>query len=261
MSTLIPIQRKTIHIVKLALTISILLVASCKKIEGELEIRVLTGAVTLVGNNYCLIQGEIVDLGGTVVDDHGFCYGETENPTISDTRSRLGNKNTTGVFSDSIAGLESNTTYYLRAYATNESGTGYGVQVTFKTTSSAPSVTTSAVSNITGTSAQGGGNVADDGGGEVTSKGICWSTSTEPTIADNHTTDGSGTGGFTSVITGLSCSSICNQFCGHCLWISGAIFNSQLRIYRSGSNYIPGYRSYRCIGHFGWKRYQRWRGH
>ena len=68
----------------------------------------------------------------------------------------------------------------------------------------APTVTTTAVSNIDKTTATGGGNVTADGGAEVTARGICWSTSQNPTVSDSHTTDGTGTGSFTSAMTSLT---------------------------------------------------------
>jgi uncharacterized protein (TIGR02145 family) len=61
------------------------------------------------------------------------------------------------------------------------------------------------VSSITETTAQSGGNVTDDDGRNVTAKGVCWSTSPSPTISDTHTSDGTGTGSYTSLLTGLSC--------------------------------------------------------
>ena len=67
-----------------------------------------------------------------------------------------------------------------------------------------PEVTTQDVTNIGVLSATCGGIVTDDGGAEVTARGMCWSTSENPTITDCHTTDGSGTGSYTSNITGLS---------------------------------------------------------
>jgi uncharacterized protein (TIGR02145 family) len=67
-----------------------------------------------------------------------------------------------------------------------------------------PTVTTDTVSSITDTTAQSGGNVTSDGGAAVTARGVCWSTSPTPTIADSKTTDGSGTGSFTSSLTGLT---------------------------------------------------------
>lgn len=67
-----------------------------------------------------------------------------------------------------------------------------------------PTVTTKSVSNISQVSASCGGNVTNNGGAEVTKRGVCWSTSQNPTTSNSHTTDGSGNGEFTSSITGLS---------------------------------------------------------
>ena len=67
-----------------------------------------------------------------------------------------------------------------------------------------PTVTTKSVSNITETSAVCGGSVNSDGGSTVTVKGVCWSTSQNPTINDNKTNSGSGSGSYTSNITGLA---------------------------------------------------------
>lgn len=66
-----------------------------------------------------------------------------------------------------------------------------------------PTLSTTTVGNITATSASSGGNISSDGGATVTARGVCWSTSANPTIADSKTTDGSGTGSFTSNLTGL----------------------------------------------------------
>jgi len=67
-----------------------------------------------------------------------------------------------------------------------------------------PTVTTTAISSITSASASSGGDVIYDGGGTVSARGVCWSTSFNPTTADSKTTNGSGVGVFTSSITGLS---------------------------------------------------------
>jgi hypothetical protein len=71
-------------------------------------------------------------------------------------------------------------------------------------TPGAAAVTTTPASSITMTSASSGGNVLYDGGSSVTARGVCWSTTANPTITGNHTTDGSGVGVFTSSITGLT---------------------------------------------------------
>ena len=69
-----------------------------------------------------------------------------------------------------------------------------------------PTVITASVSDITDTSAICGGTVTDDGGDSGTVYGVCLSTSPNPTVETRHTTDGNGTGTFTSSLTGLSSS-------------------------------------------------------
>ena len=95
-------------------------------------------------------------------------------------------------------------TYYLRAYATNSEGTSYGSEESFTTSSTTPTVTTTSASSVTTTTASSGGNVTDDGGASVTARGVCWSTSSDPTTVDDYTTDGTGTGEFTSSLTELT---------------------------------------------------------
>jgi len=68
---------------------------------------------------------------------------------------------------------------------------------------SPPTVITTLPSSITCFNANSGGNVTLDGGSAVTSRGICWSTSPNPTISNNITTDGSGLGIYPSLMTGL----------------------------------------------------------
>ena len=82
--------------------------------------------------------------------------------------------------------------------------TGTAMSFAISTTATAPSVTTATPTGITSTSAISGGNVTSDGLATVTARGVCWSTAANPTTAGNHTTDGSGTGAFTSSITGLT---------------------------------------------------------
>jgi uncharacterized protein (TIGR02145 family) len=67
-----------------------------------------------------------------------------------------------------------------------------------------PVITTAAVSAITQTTAQSGGNITFDGGAFVYYRGVCWSTNPTPSYADFRTYDSTGTGAFTSTITGLA---------------------------------------------------------
>ena len=65
-------------------------------------------------------------------------------------------------------------------------------------------LTTLPIDNITTSGATSGGNITNDGGSTITSRGICWGTSPNPTTADNYSVNGSGTGSFTSNLSGLT---------------------------------------------------------
>lgn len=67
-----------------------------------------------------------------------------------------------------------------------------------------PSISSSAPTNITSSTAVSGGRISTDGGARVTSRGVCWSVTQNPTISDNKTSDGTGIGNFTSSISGLT---------------------------------------------------------
>ena len=66
-----------------------------------------------------------------------------------------------------------------------------------------PVVTTASVSDVTGTTATSGGEISSDGNTTILSRGVCWSKETNPTLADNKTVDGTGSGNFSSDLTGL----------------------------------------------------------
>ena len=165
---------------------------------------VTTADVTDITQNTAVSGGNVTDDGGAAVTARGVCWSKDPNPTIDN--SFISNGNGTGSFTIEISGLTSATTYYVRAYATNSEGTSYGEQKTFTTLQyiQLPTVTTTIVTNVTSTGATSGGNVTDDGGAAVTARGVCWSTSPDPTINDNKTTDGNGTGAFTSQLTNLT---------------------------------------------------------
>jgi uncharacterized protein (TIGR02145 family) len=71
-----------------------------------------------------------------------------------------------------------------------------------------PVLTTTLVDISSLTTATGGGTITDDGGGDITARGVCWSTTETPTIADSITSDGTGSGTFTSAITNLAKKSV-----------------------------------------------------
>ena len=163
---------------------------------------VTTQAVTEIETGTAVGNGRIVTLGRPNPTAHGVCWNTQGSPTVSDQKTNEGAAAATGPFSAAMTGLSSGVTYYVRAYADNLVGTAYGNEVTF-TADSVPDVTTAAVSGVTDTTAVSGGKVTSDGGETVTARGVCWSIAADPTIADSHTTNGSGTGSFTSTLTGL----------------------------------------------------------
>jgi gliding motility-associated-like protein len=164
---------------------------------------VTTASISLITSNSASCGGNITEDGGSPVIARGVCWNTTGTPTISNSKTSDGTG--TGSFTGSITGLSAGVTYYVRAYATNTVGTGYGIQVSFTTTSSSvPILSTTITSSVTMTSASSGGNITSDGNQAVTSRGVCWNTSPTPTTGNSTTTDGTGTGSFTSSLTSLS---------------------------------------------------------
>ena len=167
---------------------------------------VTTQAVTAIGPTTATGNGNITNLGAPNPTQHGVCWSTTANPTIADSKTVQGPVSATGAFTSNMTGLSSNTTYYVRAYATDTAGTFYGNEVSFTTHTHGPTVTTQAETAIGTTTATGNGTVTDLGAPPLTEHGVCWSTTVNPTIADSKTAQGpvSATGAFTSNMTGLS---------------------------------------------------------
>ena len=164
----------------------------------------------------CLAGGIVTDNGGDEVTERGVCWGTETKPTITDNHVA---SNTSGVgsFSCQITGLAAGTTYYVRAYAVNSAGTGYGEALSFTTQTDSggddggddhvtiPTLITGEASEITETSARCGGAVTSDGGSQILERGVCWSTLDNPTIEDSHVTASSvSVGAFHCDISGLT---------------------------------------------------------
>jgi len=75
--------------------------------------------------------GTISTDGGAAVTARGTCWSTSANPTISGNHTSDGSGS--GTFTSSLTGLNANTTYHIRAYATNSVGTWYGADLTFNT--------------------------------------------------------------------------------------------------------------------------------
>ncbi|MCX6238597.1 MAG: hypothetical protein NTY07_13725 [Bacteroidia bacterium] len=185
----------------------ILLLFGCKKsiVKEEVVKNLPTIKVSTLTNTTAstsTIITEISSDGGDSISARGVCWGTSHTPTITDQKTTDGKG--IGSFTSSISGLIPSATYYYRAYATNSVGTVYGTELSSTTLASTPVLTMSGITDITLSSVKCNVNITSDRGASVTSRGVCWSTSPDPTIADHKTIDGSGTGSFTSSITGLS---------------------------------------------------------
>jgi len=175
---------------------------SCKK-ETLYEVPTLTTAsATNVTSNSFISGGEIKYNGGATISAVGVCWSINQNPILSDNKTV--DLIPSGVFVNLISGLSPATTYFFRAYAVNSAGASYGNQLTATTLALLPAIATASFSEITSTTATGGGAISSDGGSSVTGRGICWSKNQNPTTSDTKTTDGTGTGTFSSSITGLA---------------------------------------------------------
>lgn len=166
---------------------------------------VSTTSISGISTTFVSTGGNITTDGGATVTDRGIVYSTTSNtPTTADIKAQAGTGS--GIFTTQLTGLAAGTTYYARAYATNSAGTSYGSVLTFTTMAvlTVPVVTTTAVSSILAITANSGGNVTDWGGSTVSARGICWSTSPTPTIANSVTTNSNGIGTYACSFCSLS---------------------------------------------------------
>ncbi|MCX6227072.1 MAG: hypothetical protein NTV01_20375 [Bacteroidia bacterium] len=184
----------------------LILTNSCKKDDNPALPVLTTSAVSNITTTTANSGGNITSDGKATVTARGVCWSTSPSPVVTGSRTTDGTG--TGIFASNITGLTANTTYYVRAYATNSAGTGYGSDITFMTTAIVlPAVTTNEATAITQTTATSGGNITSDGAATVSARGVCWSTIPSPIATGNHTTDGTGTGIFASNITGLTANS------------------------------------------------------
>lgn len=165
-----------------------------------------TTEVTAITGNSAKSGGNVTNNGGAEVTVRGICFATHDTPTVDDNKTENGEG--VGDFTSDLTELKGNTEYFVRAYAKNSAGTGYGPVVSFTTLVDLPKVTTDAATSVTKTSAISGGNVSDDGGADITERGIVFGTTENPTTtADTKIIDATnGTGEFVSNMTGLELS-------------------------------------------------------
>lgn len=161
-----------------------------------------TSTSVITGSSTASSGGYVSSDGGSPVTARGVCWGTSANPTLADSCSTDGGAGV-GFFASTLSGLSGcDVVYYVRAYATNATGTGYGSQNTVST-GLLPVVTTAPVTGIGFHDATGGGAVTDDGGCAIAQRGVVWSWMPAPTTSSASTAEGGGVGPFSSLLTGL----------------------------------------------------------
>lgn len=111
--------------------IVISLLNSCDK-DDSIDIPTIsTNNIHSVTDSSATSGGYITSEGNSNVTSRGVCWSTTQNPVINNNRTIDGNGS--GIYNSYLTGLEPNTTYYVRAYATNSSGTSYGEELIFTT--------------------------------------------------------------------------------------------------------------------------------
>jgi uncharacterized protein (TIGR02145 family) len=115
------------------------IINSCKDDKEPTEPVLTTSEVLSITQSGAISGGNITDDGGSDITARGVCWSANENPTIASFKTNDGKG--TGSFTSTLAGLTANTQYYVRAYATNKAGTGYGNQLNFVTAQSANIIT------------------------------------------------------------------------------------------------------------------------
>ena len=174
----------------------------------QITITTLNGLATLDSTSVSQITATtamctstLIADGGSPVSECGVCWSTTPNPTIENLH--YGQPNQTSTIQYRITNLQPNTRYYIRSYARNTAGIAYGPSSSIVTLNGLPTVTTTNATDITDHSAVAGGNVAM-GDFPILKRGVCYSTTPMPTVSSNHTSDGSGSGTFTSQLFNLT---------------------------------------------------------
>lgn len=121
----------------------------------EASIPLLTSAeISGITPTSALAGGNISSDGGAAVTSRGTCWSTNSAPTISDNSTNDGAG--AGSFTSALSGLLPSTTYFVRAYATNSAGTGYGSTVTFTTSAAGDDTVTDIDGNVYRTVTIGG---------------------------------------------------------------------------------------------------------
>lgn len=163
--------------------------------------KVVTLQLVTIDDITFIAGGNILSDGGATISKRGVVYSNVSNPSFSNRIGLIYMGTGNGSFSSTISGFFPDSTYYLKAFATNEAGTTFGQEISFKIYNG-PSVITFPVTDIDSKSAQSGGNILQGGSFNVTQRGVLWSLFANPSLNtfNGFTIDGSGSGTFSSKV-------------------------------------------------------------
>jgi len=137
-------------LVGVVLLITLFVFHSCKKEKGEVP-TLTTSDVTNITGTSATCGGTITDEGSGTIVERGVCWSKGITPTTIDSRTIEGGG--AGSFLSNMINLDVTTTYYVRAYAVNEAGVGYGMVMSFTTQGQVPTATTQTATGVTSTTA------------------------------------------------------------------------------------------------------------
>ncbi len=160
-----------------------------------------------LGSGTATFNGSIENVGDPAYTERGFVWGHDHNPAVEDDNKKEVTGNGDGAFSIKVTELEINTTYYIRAYAINEAGVGYGNEIKLEFNAEKPIVYTKEATDvdIAGGSATLNGTIETVGDPAYTERGFVYGTVHNPTVEDDakKVAAGNGTGDFSANVTDL----------------------------------------------------------
>ena len=139
-----------------------------------------------VGKETIVCTASITNDGYLEIDEKGFCFGKTPRPSVDDIKVVCGSGKDNFIAEVSLSKFDKSSNYYVRPYAKNSKGIGYGKEVSFTTQEGLPIVETLNAENVKASSATIGGNLIENGGFKVYERGVCWDTDGTPDIDGNH---------------------------------------------------------------------------
>lgn len=166
---------------------------------------VRTDTITGITSNAATVTATLVSKESST-KARGVCWDTLANPTVDKKTAQASSVSGSGEFSTAMTGLRFATRYFVRAYVTNATGTGYGKEMVFYTNDIQSATFAMEPMFIIGsTAASFNVNIGTGGGAAIVKRGFCYSTTANPTILSNVTADtGKGIGSFRGNLENLT---------------------------------------------------------